>query len=141
MLSAMVADVVGQAVLGGGRFLSGFPAGVALQHPRDCLLVGALAVIAALVGIGFKTVLYRTEDLCDRVWKDRPEWARPAVGGVALGLLLLALPQMYGVGYPVMYKAVSGGYVPCSASTRSVTPPRCTGESGTCPENWRCIRG
>ncbi len=36
--------------------------------------------------------------------------ARPAVGGVALGLLLLAVPQLYGVGYPVMYKAVAGSY-------------------------------
>ena len=26
------------------------------------------------------------------------------------GLLLLALPQRYGVGYPVMYKAVAGSY-------------------------------
>ena len=111
MLSAMVADVVGQAIVGGGRFLSGFPAGIVLHHPRNYLLVAVLAVIAALLGAGFKTVLYRTEDLCDRVWKNRPEWARPAVGGVALGLLLLALPQMYGVGYPVMYKAVGGGYV------------------------------
>ena len=33
-----------------------------------------------------------------------------AVGGVALGVLLLALPQMYGVGYPVMYKTAAGGY-------------------------------
>jgi chloride channel protein, CIC family len=111
MLSAMVADVVGDSVLGGGRFLSGFPAGLALHHARDYLLIAALAVIAALVGLGFKTVLYRTEDLCDRIWKDRPEWARPAVGGLALGLLLLALPQMYGAGYPVMYKAVAGGYL------------------------------
>ena len=111
MLSAMVADVAGQAILGGGRFLSGFPAGITLHHPRNYLLVAVLAVIAALIGVGFKTVLYRTEDLCDRVWKNRPEWARPAVGGMALGLLLLALPQMYGVGYPVMYKAVGGGYV------------------------------
>ena len=40
----------------------------------------------------------------------RPEWARPAVGGVALGLVLLAFPQMYGVGYPVMGKALAGQY-------------------------------
>ena len=44
------------------------------------------------------------------LWKGRPEWARPAVGGVALGLVLLALPQMYGVGYPVMGKAFAGQY-------------------------------
>ncbi len=32
------------------------------------------------------------------------------MGGIALGLLLLALPQMYWVGYPVMYKATAGQY-------------------------------
>ena len=110
MLSAMVADVIGEAFLGGGRFLAGFPSGIALHHPRNYLLVALLAVAAALIGVAFQKILYATEDLCDRVWKHRPEWARPAAGGAALGLLLLAVPQMYGVGYPVLYKAVAGGY-------------------------------
>ena len=39
-----------------------------------------------------------------------PEWLRPAVGGLLLGGLLLVLPQMYGVGYPVLGHAVTGGY-------------------------------
>jgi CIC family chloride channel protein len=110
MLSAMVADVIAQAFDGSAPFLSGFPAGIALHHLSSYLLVALLAVVAALIGLAFKSVLYRTEDLCDRLWKHRPEWARPAVGGVALGLLLLAIPQIYGVGYPVMYKAVGGSY-------------------------------
>jgi chloride channel protein, CIC family len=111
MLSAMLADVVAIQFLGSGRFLSGFPSGVALVHPRSYLLVAVLAVAAGLIGLMFKTVLYKTEDLWDLWWKGRPEWARPAIGGVALGLLLLALPQMYGVGYPVMFKAFAGDYV------------------------------
>jgi CIC family chloride channel protein len=110
MLSAMVADVVSQAFLGGAPFLSGFPAGIALHRPSSYLLVAVLAVLAALIGLAFKSVLYKAEDLCDRLWKGRPEWARPGVGGIALGLLLLAIPQLYGVGYPVMYRAVGGGY-------------------------------
>jgi CIC family chloride channel protein len=110
MLSAMVADVVAIPFLGDKPFLSGFPAGIALHHPSTYLLVAGLAVVAALMGLAFKAVLYKVEDLCDALWKGRPEWARPAVGGVALGLLLLALPQMYGVGYPVMYKTAAGGY-------------------------------
>jgi CIC family chloride channel protein len=110
MLSAMVADVISQAFLGSAPFLAGFPAGIALHRPSSYLLVAVLAVAAALIGLAFKAVLYKTEDLCDRVWKNRPEWARPAVGGIALGLLLLAIPQMYGVGYPVIYRAVGGGY-------------------------------
>ena len=110
MLAAMIADITAIPFLGDKPFLSGFPPGIVLHHARNYLLVAVLAVIAALMGLAFKAVLYATEDLCDRAWKGRPEWARPAVGGLALGLLLLAIPQMYGVGYPVMYKATAGQY-------------------------------
>jgi CIC family chloride channel protein len=110
MLAAMLADLTARPFLGSGPFLSGFPSGIVLVHPSDYLLVALLAVIAALLGIGFKNLLYKTEDFCDRVWRGRPEWARPAVGGLALGLLLLAVPQLYGVGYPAMYRAVDGDY-------------------------------
>jgi CIC family chloride channel protein len=106
----MIADITAIPFLGDRPFLSGFPAGIVLHNPRDYLLVAVLAVFAALMGLAFKAVLYKTEDLWDRLWKGRPEWARPAVGGLAFGLLLLALPQMYGVGYPVMYKTAAGGY-------------------------------
>jgi CIC family chloride channel protein len=111
MLSAMVADVVAEQFLGSKPFLSGFPPGIALHHARNYLLVALLAVIAALIGLAFGKAVYAMEDLWDVLWKNRPEWARPAIGGIALGVLLLALPQMYGVGYPVMYKAVAGNYV------------------------------
>jgi chloride channel protein, CIC family len=110
MLAAMIADVTAIPFLGDKPFLSGFPSGIELRHARDYLLVAVLAVVAALMGLAFKAVLYKTEDLCDRVWQGRPEWVRPAVGGIALGLVLLAVPQMYGVGYPVMYKATAGQY-------------------------------
>jgi CIC family chloride channel protein len=110
MLSAMIADVAAVPFLGDKPFLSGFPNGIALHHPTTYLLVALLAVVAGLFGLAFKTVLYKVEDLCDALWKGRPEWARPAVGGVVLGLLLLAIPQLYGVGYPVMDKATAGGY-------------------------------
>ena len=110
MLSAMIADVVAIPFLGDKPFLRGLPPGIHLAHPADYLLVAALAVVAGLIGLLFKSVLYKIEDLWDVAWKNRPEWARPAIGGVALGLILLALPQMYGVGYPVMYKAVAGNY-------------------------------
>ena len=111
MLSAMIADAVAIPFLGSRPFLSGFPSGIALHHPRNYLLVAVLAVAAALIGLLFKTVVYKIEDLWDVAWKNRPEWARPAIGGIALGLILLALPQMYGVGYPVMDKAIAGHYV------------------------------
>jgi CIC family chloride channel protein len=110
MLSALAADLVSRQFLGSAPFLSGLPSGIALHHLSSYLLIAALAVIAALLGLAFAKILYATEDLCDKVWGNRPEWARPAAGGILLGLLLLVIPQLYGVGYPVLYKAVGGSY-------------------------------
>lgn len=110
MLSSMVADAIAIPFLGSSPFLAGFPLNTALHHPQNYLLIAALAFIAALIGLAFTKILYGIEDLCDRLWKGRPEWARPAAGGLLVGLLLLALPQLYGVGYPVMFKALAGDY-------------------------------
>lgn len=110
MLSAMVADVIARVFFGSAPFLTQLPAGIELNHIANYLLVALLAAFAGLLGIVFKNVLYKTEDVCDRLWGQRPDWARPAVGGIVLGLLLLAVPQLYGVGYPVMYAAFAGHY-------------------------------
>jgi chloride channel protein, CIC family len=110
MLSSMVADVVALQFLPSQPFLHGLPSGIALAHTSDYLLIAVLAVVAGLIGLAFAKVVYKIEDLWDLAWKNRPEWARPAIGGLVLGLLLLTLPQMYGVGYPVMYLAVGGSY-------------------------------
>ena len=83
MLSAMIADATAIPLLGSKPFLSGFPSGITLHHVRNYLLVAALAVIAALFGLASKTILYKIEDLCDRVWGSRPEWARAPLTSLA----------------------------------------------------------
>jgi CIC family chloride channel protein len=105
-ISAVSADIVSQQFFGAQPFFPNFPHHLIAHHVYEYLLVAILGVIAGLIGVGFKTVLYKVEDACDRIWHGRPEWARPAFGGVALGVLLLLLPQMYGVGYPVMGRVV-----------------------------------
>ncbi|MGA8016468.1 MAG: chloride channel protein [Candidatus Dormiibacterota bacterium] len=111
ILAAVSADLVSQAFFGSGPFFAQIPHDLTVVHPATYLLVALLGLAAGLLGYGFKTVLYKFEDVADTLWRGRPEWARPAVGGVALGLLLLALPQLYGVGYPVMNQAVAGNIV------------------------------
>jgi CIC family chloride channel protein len=108
VLSSVTADAIGRAVFGSHPFLS-LPA-FTFSSPLELPLYAGLGVLATVVGVGFIRVLYRGEDLADRLWRG-PEWLRPAAGGVFLGLLLLAVPQMYGVGYPVLSRAVSGHYV------------------------------
>jgi CIC family chloride channel protein len=111
ILSSVTADLISRAFFGSAPFFSQVPHDLSVQHFYTYLLVAVLGVAAGLVGFGFKTFLYKLEDVVDRAWKGRPEWARPAVGGLALGALLLLLPEMYGVGYPVMDNAIAGRVV------------------------------
>ena len=109
-LAAVTGDLISRAFFGSAPFFSQVPHDLVVRGDANYLLIAVLGLAAGLVGVGFKTVLYGLEDRVDELWKGRPEWVRPAVGGIALGALLLALPQMYGVGYPVMDR-VLGGHV------------------------------
>ena len=107
VLAAVTASAIGRAILGNQPFLS-LPT-FTVEHPAQYLYFAVLGLVAGCVGVGFSKILYLIEDGCDAAWRG-PEWLRPAVGGLVLGALLLALPQMYGVGYPVLGRAVNGQY-------------------------------
>lgn len=108
VLASVTANVVAEVIAGDRAILTlpHFALGSAAQLP----LYAVLGLLAGLLGWAFARVLYLVEDACDAVWRG-PEWLRPAVGGLLLGALLLALPQMYGVGYPVLQGAIEGRYV------------------------------
>jgi chloride channel protein, CIC family len=110
-LAAVTGDVISRAIFGSAPFFAQIPHGLVVTNDTTYMLVAVLAVTAGLIGIGLKTFLYWLEDFVDELWTGRPEWARPAVGGIALGVLLLAVPQMYGVGYPVMNNVIGGHVV------------------------------
>jgi CIC family chloride channel protein len=108
VLSSVTASVIGRAALGSAAFMS--PPAFHVEHPVEYALFALLGLLGALAGLAFTKTLYAVEDWCDWAWRG-PEWLRPAVGGLLLGGLLLVLPQMYGVGYPVLQNAIDGKYV------------------------------
>lgn len=107
VLSSVTASVIGRAALGNDPFLH-LPT-FTVQHPSEYVLFAILGVLAGVVGVVFTRVLYWIEDACDWAWR-WPEWLRPATGGLLLGVVLLMLPEMYGVGYPVLGNSVAGDY-------------------------------
>ena len=110
VLASVTASVIGRAALGNQPFLK-LPT-FEVHHLIEYLLFALLGLIAGGVGVAFTRILYWIEDGCDWAWRKTrgPEWLRPAAGGVLLGLVLLVLPEMYGVGYPVLGKSIAGKY-------------------------------
>jgi CIC family chloride channel protein len=63
-----------------------------------------MGLLLGLAAIFYVKVLYRSEDwFAD--WQF-PEWAKPAVGGLFVGLILRFFPQIYGAGFPAMESAL-----------------------------------
>ena len=107
VIASVTADVIGRAAFGSEAFLQLPQVGVGSVAGYPLYLV--LGLLAAVVGVVFIRFLYEMEDRADRLWRFSESW-RPAAGGLLLGLLLLAVPQMYGVGYEVLESAIAGNY-------------------------------
>jgi CIC family chloride channel protein len=111
ILAAVTADIVSRAFFGGAAFFAAVPHNLLVGNDLSYLLIALLGILSGLIGVLFQKTIYRGEDAADAIWGNRPQWLRPVIGGIPLGLLLLALPQMYGVGYPVMDRVFAGNYV------------------------------
>jgi len=72
----------------------------------ELFFYAGLGVIAALVAVLFVTTLYRTEDLFDAI--PIPEYVKPILGGLIMGLFIIFLPQVFGVGYGAINEALMG---------------------------------
>ncbi|MFQ5879456.1 MAG: chloride channel protein [Dehalococcoidia bacterium] len=95
VLSSVVADAIARSRFGDQpAFL--IPS-YELESPLEFPLYALLGVLAALVALLFVWSLYKTEDLFDSA--KLPEWVKPALGGVGIGLLGLWFVDLFGVGY------------------------------------------
>lgn len=65
-----------------------------------------LGVLAALTAHVFVWVLYKLEDLFDGL--SFPEYGKPVLGGVLLGVIGLFYPQLFGVGYSTIPRFAAG---------------------------------
>jgi CIC family chloride channel protein len=108
VIAAIVGNALSRAVFGPDPFLD--VQQIDVGSAPALVVVAVLGALAAAIGVGFIRALYGMEDLADRLWR-WPEWARPIAGSVLLGLLLVAVPEMYGSGYAVLEGAIDGRYV------------------------------
>lgn len=67
----------------------------------------ALGLLAGPLSALYIRLLYLAQDLFQQI-AGLPRWARPALAGLILGLVGLALPQVLGVGYETIGLALNG---------------------------------
>jgi len=111
VVSAVAASVVGRIAFGDvPAFI--VPTQYGINSLWEFFFYLLLGVLSAVVGVIFVRLLYWTEDFFDK-WKRVPEWVKPAIGGVLLGIIALVyplvthvtwsnIPQIYNVGYDVI---------------------------------------
>lgn len=90
VISAVAASIVSQIFLG-ARPAFEIPSYV-MHSSWEILLYVLLGLLAALVGNLFIRMLYYTEDFFDQL--NIPQWLKPAVGSLLLGILAFCYPYM-----------------------------------------------
>jgi CIC family chloride channel protein len=102
ILSSVVAVAVSR------HFLGNFPAfrvpAYDWMSAWELGFYGILGLLAGLVAVCFTVSLYKSEDLWD-AWKV-PGYVKASVGGAIVGIIALSFPQVLGVGYGSIEKAL-----------------------------------
>ena len=78
-----------------------------LVSPGELGLYLLLGVMSGLVSYVFIKVLYYSEDFFDNRFKV-PEYLKPMIGGLGIGITALLFPQILGVGYDSIDDALHG---------------------------------
>ncbi len=80
------------------------------NHPVELLFYAFLGLLAALVGYIFIKLLYKSEDVFNSI-KIIPEWFKPVIGGLIIGLIGIKFPQILGVGYGTIEATFQGHFL------------------------------
>jgi len=95
VFSSVTAAAVSRAILGNHPSFS-VPS-YTLVSAWELLLYLALGLLAGIISLAFVKMLYGTEAVFDR-WRF-PEYLKPMLGGLMIGALGVAFPQVFGTGY------------------------------------------
>jgi CIC family chloride channel protein len=79
-----------------------------LVHPAELAAYAVLGVVGGIVSLGFCKGLLRLRALFLRM-PSATRVFQPAIGGLAIGIILIFVPQVLGVGYEYVDQALNGG--------------------------------
>lgn len=107
VIASVSGAVIAHLILGDTQVVS-IPA-VLLESTTDLWWVALVGLVAGLAGIAFSRSIYLVDDAMNLAYRG-PEWARPAVGGLLVGLGLTAVPAMYGDVTTTLHRVLTGQF-------------------------------
>ncbi len=106
----VIASVTGTAI--SRAYFGDFPAFTLPPHVITSYLEFPafiiLGVVAGLVASALVRGIMSAQDLSEKI--PMPSWLRPGVGGLAIGIMAVWLPQIIGVGYGATEQALIGNF-------------------------------
>lgn len=107
VIASVMATVVSRAFLGNS------PAFVVPSYEMvsawELITYLILGVLSGAVALSFTTILYKMEDIFDRI--PIAPWLRTPIGGLLIGIIGLSFPQIFGTGYETIERALAGDLV------------------------------
>src|SRR5579875_285254 len=100
IIPALMASIVGYSVFGlwsGWDPIFGTQGNLAFTSPPQLLYYVVLGLLCGLVGVLYARGFYGITHCFHRL--PLPNWIKPAIGGLCVGLIGLAIPQALGMGY------------------------------------------
>ena len=108
VISAVMATVVSHSFE--GKFAAFIVPAYHYVSPYEIGFYFILGAISGLVSYIFVKVLYYSEEFFDEKF-NFPEYLKPVVGGLSIGLIALLFPQIMGVGYDSINAALHGNVI------------------------------
>jgi chloride channel protein, CIC family len=105
VISSVSATVVARTIMGDIPAFE-IPA-YAIVHPAEMFTYVVLGLLSAIVGVAFVQTLHASEDGFEKLTRI-PEYLKPVLGGIGIGLIGLLMPEVMGVGYDTITAALHG---------------------------------
>lgn len=108
---SFIASVVGFSIYGlwaGWKPIFGIGGHFTFDHPFNLIAYLLLGICAGVVGLVYPATLYHIRDFF-KAWRI-PQPLKPAIGGLLVGLIGLALPQALGMGYGYVQFGVNSDF-------------------------------
>jgi H+/Cl- antiporter ClcA len=100
LLPSFIASIIGYSIFSaveGFTPLFGFHTSLRFTHASQLLWYGLIGIVGGFVGLLYAKGFYGIAALSKRI--PIPRWTKPAVGGLLVGSIALAIPQVLGTGY------------------------------------------